>query len=228
MEWVAGMLEGGAVVALPTDTVYGLATLPSVPRALAGLFALKRRPPEVAVPVLVGDEDQVGRVAELGPAASRLARLHWPGPLTLVVPRAAGFEADLGGPAGSSATVGVRWPRHRLVESLCRRVGPLAVTSANRHGDPPATTASSVVDLFAGEERLAAVVEGGICDGLPSTVVECRGWHARCLRPGALPWAPAPAAPRGRSAPPAPSGTAIGPAEGGWTDLRRWVPRPRG
>jgi L-threonylcarbamoyladenylate synthase len=187
--WVAGALERGAVVALPTDTVYGLAAHPAHPEALATLFALKHRPADVALPILVGHEDQIREVAgRLGRAASHLARDHWPGPLTLVVPRAAGFGADLGGPPSAAHTVGIRWPDHALTASLCRRVGPVAVTSANRHGAPPATTAAEVLEAFGGDDRLGAVLDGGRCDGVPSTVVECRGASARCLRDGALPW----------------------------------------
>lgn len=197
LEWVIGALEAGAVVAIPTDTVYGLAVRPGDPEALAALFTLKRRPAEVAVPVLVGHGDQVRDLAgSLEPAAAQLAGHHWPGPLTLVVPRGPAFQADLGGPPAGAQTVGIRWPNHALVESLCRRAGPLAVTSANLHGAPPATSASAVLDEFAAADGIAAaadgiaaVVDGGVCDGLPSTVLECRGWSVRCLRRGALPWA---------------------------------------
>jgi L-threonylcarbamoyladenylate synthase len=214
MDWLADALVGGEVVALPTDTVYGLAVRTGGPGALARLFALKRRPPEVAVPVLVGHRDQVVEVAgRLGPAAARLAGLHWPGPLTLVVPRAAGFDADLGGPPSAGGTVGIRWPDHALVVSLCRRVGPLAVTSANLHGAPPATTATAVVETLAGTDGLAGVLDGGVCDGLPSTVIECRGWLAHCLRRGALSWSEAVG-----------GSEAGGADEAGWTDLRRAPP----
>ncbi len=188
MEWVVGALEAGAVVAIPTDTVYGLAALPGDPDALAALFTVKRRPADVAVPVLVGHGDQVQDVAgRLEPAAAQLARHHWPGPLTLVVPRSPDFKADLGGPSTARAAVGIRWPNHTAVEYLCRRAGPLAVTSANLHGAPPATTAAAVVGSFAGADGITAVVDGGVCDGMPSTVLECRGWSVRCLRRGALP-----------------------------------------
>jgi tRNA threonylcarbamoyl adenosine modification protein (Sua5/YciO/YrdC/YwlC family) len=189
LAWLAGALETGGVVAIPTDTVYGLAAHPAHPEALATLFALKHRPSQVPVPVLIGHTDQIGEVAgRLGRAAARLARHHWPGPLTLVVPRGGGFGPDLGGPRSAGRTVGIRWPDHALVESLCRRVGPLAVTSANLHGAPPATSATQVIEMFGVDNRLGAVLDGGVCDGVPSTVIECRGSSARCLREGALPW----------------------------------------
>lgn len=185
----ADALSSGAVVAIPTDTVYGLAAHPDRPEALARLFSLKGRPTDVAIPILVGDGAQVAAVAgRLESAAARLAARYWPGGLTLVVPRAGDFVVDLGGPPTARATVGVRWPDHDLVHTLCRRVGPLAVTSANRHGDPPAGSAIEVVEAFVRRDGLGAVVDGGRCDGTASTVVECLGASARCLRQGAIPW----------------------------------------
>jgi L-threonylcarbamoyladenylate synthase len=185
----AEALAAGGVVAVPTDTVYGLAVDPSRRGAVDRLFALKERPGEVPVPVLVAGWEQVAAVAgPLGSAAASLADRWWPGPLTLVVPRHPAFTADLGGAPASRWTVGVRWPDHPIILALCRAVGPLAVTSANRHGDPPATTAAGVARTFAGDARLDAVLDGGTCDGVPSTVVECRGPASRCLRDGGVPW----------------------------------------
>ncbi len=184
----AEALRGGAVVALPTDTVYGLAAHPGRPDALAGLFALKRRPAEVPVPLLIGRSGQIAEVAgRLELSAAHLAGRFWPGPITLVVPRNEGFGADLGGPPSARPTVGIRWPDHPVVRALCGQVGPLAVTSANLHGAPPATTVDEVMAAFAGAGGLAAVLDGGVCDAVPSTVVECRGSTARCLREGAIP-----------------------------------------
>ncbi|HEV3266378.1 MAG TPA: L-threonylcarbamoyladenylate synthase [Acidimicrobiales bacterium] len=189
VEQAASLLAAGVVVAIPTDTVYGLAVDPMQPGAVGQIFALKRRPSEVALPVLVGGWSQVEAVAgELEPAARQLADRFWPGPLTLVVPRASDFGADLGGPPGASGTVGVRWPDHPVVRILCAAIGPLAVTSANRHGQPPATLAQEVISVFSTDDRLAAVVDAGVCDGVPSTVVECRGEDAWCLRKGGIPW----------------------------------------
>ncbi len=184
----AGLADGG-VVAVPTDTVYGLAVDPTQPEAVARLFALKGRPDDVPLPVLVAGPAQVALVAgHLGPAAAELAARFWPGPLTLVVPRRPGFTVDLGGPPAARQTVGVRWPDHPVVVALCELLGPLAVTSANRHGARPATTAAGVMAEFAGADQPEVVVDGGPCDGLPSTVVECRGPATRCLREGALAW----------------------------------------
>jgi len=190
----ADALRAGLVVALPTDTVYGLAVDPSSAHAVERLFALKERPSDIALPLLVGTRAQVGAIAgPLDGLARDLAGRYWPGPLTLVLPRKTGFDVDLGGPPPARHTVGVRLPAHPLVVSLCTELGPLAVTSANRHGAPPATTVDEVVDAFAEEEGtgdrgLAAILDGGRCDGSPSTVVECLGGPPRCLRQGAIPW----------------------------------------
>jgi L-threonylcarbamoyladenylate synthase len=185
----AAVLGSGGVVALPTDTVYGLAADPTLPEGVERLFSLKDRPADVPLPVLVGDRHQAGEVARpLDSAARHLADRFWPGPLTLVLPRKHSFKADLGGPASARHTVGVRLPDHPLVQALCREVGPLAVTSANTHGSPPAVTAHQVVTTFQGRDGLVLVIDGGVCDGVPSTVVECRGPASRGLREGAIPW----------------------------------------
>ena len=185
----AEALGTGAVVALPTDTVYGLAADPTRPEAVERLFALKDRPSDVPLPVLVADRDQVGEVARaLDSAARHLADRFWPGPLTLVVPRRHSFTVDLGGPPAARHTVGVRLPDHPLVRALCTEVGPLAVTSANTHGAPPAVTAHQVVTTFKEGDGLMLVIDGGVCDGIPSTVVECRGPASRGLREGAITW----------------------------------------
>lgn len=195
IEQAATALREGQVVAVPTDTVYGLAVDPRQPAAVARLFALKERPASVALPVLVAGWDQVESLAgSLEVAAARLAGRHWPGPLTLVVPRRPSFTVDLGGAPSARHTVGLRWPDHPVMTTLCRALGPLAVTSANRHGAPPATTASEVGEQFAGAMEggagepagLSLVLDGGRCAGSPSTVVECRGGSVRCLRDGAL------------------------------------------
>jgi L-threonylcarbamoyladenylate synthase len=169
--------------------VYGLAADPARPRAIEQLFAIKERPTTVALPVLVDGPEQLSTVSgRLDRAARHLADRYWPGPLTLVVPRRRGFTADLGGPPAARQTVGVRWPDHPVIRALCGQLGPLAVTSANHHGDPPATRAHQVVEIFNGVRGLAMVLDGGICEGIPSTVVECRGPALRCLREGAIPW----------------------------------------
>lgn len=168
----AGVLRAGGTVVLPTDTVYGLATLPGGEHRLA---ELKGRPASMPVAVLVASLAQARSVSgPWGEEAERLAAEHWPGPLTLVVP----------GAAAGDATVGVRWPRHGFVEALAREVGPIATTSANRHGSPTPTVASEAADALLGPPDL--VIDGGPCEGSASTVVDVTGAEPVVLREGAL------------------------------------------
>ncbi|HTZ09501.1 MAG TPA: L-threonylcarbamoyladenylate synthase [Acidimicrobiales bacterium] len=179
-------LQGGGVVAIPTDTVYGLAVDPSVPGATEALFALKARPPTVALPVLVASPaalDDLGAPGDWLDAATRLADAFWPGALTVVVPRRVGLDWDLG---GTGDTVGLRCPDDDVARLLCRRVGPLATTSANPHGLPPCHEAGAVRALFG--DRLALVLDDGPRDRPPSTVVALGPGGPRCLRTGALAW----------------------------------------
>jgi len=181
----AELLAAGEVIGLPTDTVYGVGARLDRPGAVEAIFELKGRPVDVALPVLIGRDADVDSVAAAWPrSAKMLAARYWPGPLTLVVPARPEIGALLG---GTGDTVGVRAPKHRFVRNLCRTAGPLAVTSANRHGGEPCTTAEAVTEAFGGE-GLALVVDGGRCDGEPSTVADCTTSPPTLLRQGALPW----------------------------------------
>lgn len=173
-------LRAGLVVAIPTDTVYGLAVDPKVSGSTSALFAAKRRPLEVALPVLVANIEQARGCAESLPE-DLIARL-WPGPLTVIVRRSASFHVDLGGEA---STIGLRCPDHDVVRSLCTAVGPLAVSSANRHGAATPTSADAVREVFGNE--VAVLIDGGTCNGAPSTVVDCTGEAPVVVRAGAIP-----------------------------------------
>lgn len=166
MKAVVDALLAGEVVAVPTDTVYGLvATLDHAER----LFEVKQRPADVDLPVLCA-----GRAQAQSLAAEPLPDLvaQWPGALTVVVRRAPSLSANLGSHAD---TVGLRVPDHPVPRELARHVGPLASTSANLHGKPPATTAAEItLDVM--------VVDGGVCNGKPSTVIDCTGPEPRVLR----------------------------------------------
>lgn len=177
---VVDAVRRGGVVALPTDTVYGLAVDPRVPGATRALFSLKRRPDDTPVAVLVASAEQARLLAHPVPAyASRMMATHWPGALTLVLPRRKGVGLDLGRPP---TTVGVRCPDAPLVRAVADRIGPLATTSANRHGEPTPATAAEVAALFG--DRLALVVDGGRREGRASTVVDCTGTEPVVLREG--------------------------------------------
>lgn len=185
IEQAVRALASAQVVALPTDTVYGLAADPFSIGAADRLFRLKRRPREVDLPVLVADEEQALALTTAVPdTARRLMARFWPGALTLVLPRRPDLRADLG---TDEATVGVRSPAHPVPLALCLAHGPIATTSANLHGQPTATTAAEVAAAFG--ESVAVVLDGGTCAGAPSTVVDCTGEEPKLLREGRLPWA---------------------------------------
>jgi tRNA threonylcarbamoyl adenosine modification protein (Sua5/YciO/YrdC/YwlC family) len=167
-------LLAGAVVAIPTDTVYGIAVIPAYS---AALFALKDRPADVALPVLIPDPEDAARYATF--AVDLTA--HWPGALTIVGTRAEESQAwDLGGDA---ATIGLRCPDDDDLRGLMRVTGPLVTTSANKHGQPPCTTADEVRAAL-GED--IAILDGGVRNGQPSTVVDATQSPLRVLRQGAV------------------------------------------
>ncbi len=193
LEEAVAALAAGGVVAIPTDTVYGLAVDPTVTGATDALFALKVRPDTLDLPVLVGSMDQAEALAGpdgLPPVARRLARLFWPGALTIVVPRRRGLDWVLGAHAD---TIGLRLPDHVVARALCGEVGALATTSANLHGGSPCTDADAVRRSFGSS---VVVVDGGHCARAPSTVVDVIDVTPRCLREGAVPWAEVVAATR--------------------------------
>ena len=179
----ADTLRSGGVVLLPTDTVYGIAVLASMPGATERLFALKDRSVGQPVAVLVADRAQALGLAE-GPdeAALRLMDRLWPGPLTLVLRRSVAASAlSLG---GDPSTVGIRCPDHDLVRALAGEVGPLATTSANRHGRPTPLTAAEAAASLVGPVDL--VVDGGQLGSVASTVVDLTGPEPEVLREGAV------------------------------------------
>ena len=174
-------LRSGEVIVIPTDTVYGLACLPRLSDAVARIFELKGRPDDKPLPVLGDAIGALETVAEFDDRATALARTYWPGPLTLVLPRAPGFTYDLGG--GDTSTVAVRVPKSAVTLELLGRTGPLAVTSANRSGEEPAITIEEARRVFG--DGVAAYVEGDGGEGSPSTVISLVG-PPRVLREGAL------------------------------------------
>lgn len=177
------VLLGGGSVVLPTDTVYGLAALPSVPGATSRLFELKDRAAERPLAVLVSDVHQARGLVEVsGPDVERWMADLWPGPLTIVLPRS---DAARGLELGSGpSTVGVRCPDHEFVRLLAARVGPLATTSANRSGEATPVDAASAASSLTGQVDL--VVDGGPAGTVASTVVEVVGGRVRILREGAV------------------------------------------
>lgn len=181
-EAVAVLGSGGTVV-LPTDTVYGLAALPSVEGATQALFDLKGRRGDHPLAVLVADLDQaLELVAFDEPAVGRWMAELWPGPLTIVLRRSAVASGLALG--GGAETIGVRCPDHPFVRALAAEVGPIATTSANRSGDATPTNAAEAAASLVGAVDL--VVDGGPAGTVASTVVDASGDGWTILREGAV------------------------------------------
>jgi L-threonylcarbamoyladenylate synthase len=185
LEGAAALLKAGKLVALPTETVYGLGADATNARAVAGIFAAKERPTFNPLISHVVDLAAACREGVLDAHALALAAAFWPGPLTLVVPRApTGRVCDLA--RAGLDTVALRVPSHRLAHDLLRRLGvPLAAPSANRSGRISATSADHVAADLGG--RIAAIVDSGPTTvGIESTIVACAGGAAELLRPGGV------------------------------------------
>jgi len=182
----ASAVERGEIVALPTDTLYALAASCRVPEAAARIFVMKKRGRGVPLPVLCADLAQAHGVGVLEGRALDLAREHWPGPLTLVVPRRPGFDADLG---DDHATVGIRVSNDGVSRVVAAAAGPLATSSANLHGEAEPPSPEEIAGLFGG--GLAVVVRRPPdCPGstMASTIVRCdsQGRVVESLRRGAI------------------------------------------
>jgi L-threonylcarbamoyladenylate synthase len=166
-------LLAGEVVAIPTDTVYGLAVVPGFSDAL---FALKERPEGIALPVLIADPEDAPSYATFEVDLTD----RWPGALTIVgVRTAASRDWDLG---GDPTTVGLRCPDDDDLRGLLRLSGPLITTSANKHGEPPCTSPEEVRAAFGD----IPIVDGGVRKGQPSTVVDATHSPVRVLRQGSV------------------------------------------
>ncbi|MGW4634987.1 L-threonylcarbamoyladenylate synthase [Nocardia sp. NPDC004415] len=177
-------LKSGRLVVMPTDTVYGLAADAFDSSAVADLLAAKRRGRDMPVPVLVGSWNTIdGLVFSVRPQARDLIRAFWPGALSLVVQAAPSLAWDLGDTRG---TVMLRMPLHPVALELLREVGPLAVSSANVSGQPPATTVEQAREQLG---SLASVyLDGGpATHAVPSTIVDLTADQPRVLREGAVP-----------------------------------------
>ena len=178
-------LRAGGIVALPTDTVYGIAVALDTPRGIEALFVAKRRPPDKGMMLLLADAGQAPAIGQWPPAAAALADAFWPGGLTLVV----GQRPDVPLPAvltGGASTIGLRVPDHPAPRALAAAVGPLPTTSANISGIPEARDAAEILAQLG--EAVAVVLDGGVAHGGPaSTVVDCTVEPPRILRVGAIP-----------------------------------------
>jgi L-threonylcarbamoyladenylate synthase len=176
------ILRAGGLVAFPTDTVYGVGALTFDGKAVESIYAAKNRPVEKAIPVLIGDAEDLEKVGmDIPNAARKLAARFWPGPLTILVPK----RADLPESVSATSTVGVRVPDHEVARALLRAAGPMAVTSANISGAQSPVTAQEVYEQLEG--RIALIIDGGITPGgVPSTLVDCTTKDLKVLREGPI------------------------------------------
>lgn len=181
----ARLLRNGGLVALPTETVYGLACDATDPRAVASLYAAKGRPSFNPLIAHVPDLAAARHVGLLTPAAETLALHFWPGPLTLVVP--ALEEATCALARAGLASVALRVPAHPVAQAVLAAVGrPIAAPSANRSGHVSPTTAAHVYADLNG--RIDLILDAGACAvGVESTILDCTGERPVMLRPGGLP-----------------------------------------
>jgi L-threonylcarbamoyladenylate synthase len=177
------VLKSGGLVAFPTDTVYGVGALAFDRMAVESIYTAKDRPVEKAIPILIGDVEDLAKVAiSIPEIALKLAAHFWPGPLTLVIPK----NPELSDIVSAGPTVGVRMPDHLFARSLLRTAGPMAVTSANLSGQPSPTTAGDVFSQLG--KRIALIIDGGITPGgVPSTVVDCTSGEPQIIRSGPIP-----------------------------------------
>jgi L-threonylcarbamoyladenylate synthase len=184
LERALEILRRGDVVAFPTDTVYGIGAHALSPEGVARLYAVKERPRELPIPLLLPGARAMKAVCiDIPPVAWRIAERFWPGGLSLILYRAP-VVPDIvtsGGP-----TVAVRVPDHPVVSELCRRLGaPLATTSANRHGQAAPITADQVWADLSG--RIPLILDGGACPGgMASTLLDLTVSPAVILRKGPI------------------------------------------
>jgi len=182
----ADVIRAGGLVAMPTDTLYGIAADPFNASAVRRVFAAKGRPTERALPLVAADLRQVEvQLGVLPPLGRTLADHFWPGPLTLLVAATNRLGADV---TGGTGKVGVRVPRHAVPRELCRSTAcVLTATSANVSGEPPSSRADDVMVVLGA--RIDVLLDAGsTVGGEPSTIVDVTAPEPRLVRAGAISW----------------------------------------
>ena len=176
------ILKKGGLVALPTDTVYGIGALAFDGKAVEAIYVAKDRPVEKAIPILIAEVMDLNKVAlKISYTVRRLASRFWPGPLTCIIPK----KPTLPTAVSATDTVGVRIPDQAITRILLRLTGPMAVTSANISGQPSPCTADEVYAQLNG--RIPLIIDGGTTTGgFPSTVVDCSTSELKIVREGPI------------------------------------------
>ena len=182
----AKWIRAGGLVALPTDTFYGLAADPFQADAVARVFAVKGRDAGQALPLVAADMDQIAaHLGTLSSTGNRLAARFWPGPLTLLISAPAVLARKV---TGDTGRVGVRVPAHDIARSICRAADrPIIATSANRSGRP-ATADPDEVERTLGDDVDLLIDAGPTRGGAPSTIVDITERVPRLVRAGAISW----------------------------------------
>lgn len=182
LERALAVLRAGGLIAFPTDTVYGVASLATDAQAIERLFFAKARDLRKAIPILIGDHTHLEQITtSLPQSARKLSEKFWPGALTIILPRNPALPDVL----SREPTVGVRMPNHAFALDLLRQAGPLATTSANLSGGANPQNAHDVLMQLCG--RIELVLDGGETPGsVASTVVDCTGEQPTILRQGVL------------------------------------------
>jgi L-threonylcarbamoyladenylate synthase len=186
IEEAATWILRGGLVALPTDTLYGLAVDPFSSAAVTRLFEAKGRPTDRALPLIAANRAQVAdHLGRLSPAAERLAARFWPGPLTLLVAAPSAIARSVSSGTGA---VGVRVPADEVARRICAACGhPVTATSANVSGQP-ATADPDEVERTLGDRIDLLIDAGPTRGGAPSTIVDVTGASPTLVRSGAIPW----------------------------------------
>jgi L-threonylcarbamoyladenylate synthase len=186
LDRAADIIRRGGVVAIPTDTLYGLAVDPFDAAAVRRLYAIKGREAERAIPLVAADVAQaVGQLGQLPALVTRLAERFWPGPLTLLVRAPARLAPEV---TGGTGRVGVRVPAHDVARGLCRTFGGLlSATSANFTGFPPSNDPEAVASALAHVVDLM-LDAGRTPGGPPSTILDASGSTPLLVRAGAISW----------------------------------------
>jgi L-threonylcarbamoyladenylate synthase len=182
----ATWILNGGVVAIPTDTLYGLAADPFSADAVARVFAVKGRSAERALPLVAADAAQItAHLGRLSADGERLAARFWPGPLTLLVAAPRALARDV---TGGTGTVGVRVPADAVARAICAAVGrPITATSANASGASPTSDPEDVERALG--DRIDLLIDAGATrGGAPSTIVDATGASPTLIRAGAIGW----------------------------------------